>query len=597
MSGMITNMKKILTSCAICVMLCASLCFSASGANLAGNAEKSAKALNELNLFRGTDKGFELERQMTRAEAAAMLVRFLGAEEKAMSGSFSHPFTDVPAWAERYVGWLYRSGLTKGVSKTLYGSQQPVTAWQYATFITRALRDEEEIPRELATPAEIEKTDKESTFLRADAAIMSIRALGCQYTKNENYRPLADVCIERKMFTAEEFGKAAGEFYGSTYTIDNEGRVVRRVLGIEVAKTADGGYFAFGELDPIASDGTAFDPFIYKQDGEIVTIYSMNPQTMETTELAKREGIKGHFNYKNPFKLGETHFIFETLADEDKNTVLAVRNGEVREVLSFVNGGETPWYPYAGENIMIDADSVLIMTDKNYFIVTENGYSEIGGANLSLIAYIDGEIIAKRINDKSVDILLLDAKTGEERVSYNIPDDMERGEYGEGFRDLDRQYEKYYYGEAGLYYHDGKTLVQVTNRPVNGFVPDNDGSFVILTHKPGKRFSGMVHFGGNEIMRIKADGSEEYLTPEDTPFSMDGVFLKDGKVHFTTATGVGMMNFDVFTYRIEDNGKFTVTDFNAGRPEVMNGFSWDNPGAYKAGYIEAEQKRIEGLGY
>ncbi|MBQ2743016.1 MAG: hypothetical protein IJF32_09440, partial [Oscillospiraceae bacterium] len=121
--------------------------------------------------------------------------------------------------------------------------------------------------------------------------------------------------------------------------------------------------------------------------------------------------------------------------------------------------------------------------------------------------------------------------------------------------------------------------------------------FVILTHKPGKRYSGMVHFGGNEIMRISTDGDEEYLTKENMPFSIDGVFKKDGKVHFTTATGVGMMNFDVFTYRIEDSGRLTVTDFNAGRPEVMNGFSWDNPDAYKAGYIEAEQKRIEELGY
>ena len=590
-------MKKIFTSCLICVMLCASLCFSASGANISGDAEKSAEALKELNLFRGTDKGFELERQMTRAEAAVMLVRFLGAEEKAMSDSFSHPFTDVPAWAEGYVGWLYRSGLTKGVSKTLYGSQQPVTAWQYATFITRALRDEEEILRELATPAEIEKIDKESTFLRADAAIMSIRALGCQYTKNENYRPLADVCIERGMFTAQKFGEAAGEFYGSTYMIDNENRIVRRVLGIEVAETADTGYFVFDTIDPIASDGTKYDPFVYKQDGETVTIYTMNPEMLETSELAMRKGIKGHFNYKNLFKLGETHFIFETLADEDKNIVLAVSNGEVREVLSFVNGGETPWYPYADENVMVDADSALIMTDKKYFRVTENDYSEIGSPNLSLLAYIDGDIIAKRINESSVDILLLDAKTGEEKVSYNIPDDIERGQYGEGYRDLDRRYEKYYYGEAGLYYHDGKTLVQVTGRPVNGFVPEDDGSFVILTHKPGKRYSGMVHFGGNEIMRISTDGSEEYLTPEDTPFSIDGVFKKDGKVHFTTATGVGMMNFDVFTYRIEDSGKLTVTDFNAGRPEVMNGFSWDNPDAYKAGYIEAEQKRIEELGY
>ena len=426
---------------------------------------------------------------------------------------------------------------------------------------------------------------------------MSIRALGCQYTKNENYRPLADVCIERGMFTAQKFGEAAGEFYGSTYMIDNENRIVRRVLGIEVAKTADTGYFVFDTIDPITSDGTKYDPFVYKQDGETVIIYTMNPETLKTSELARRTGIKGHFNYKNLFKLGETHFIFETLADEDKNTVLAVKNGEVREVLSFVNGGETPWYPYADENVMVDADSALIMTDKKYFRVTENGYAEIGSPNLSLLAYIDGDIIAKRINESSVDILLLDAKTGEEKVSYNIPDDIERGQYGEGYRDLDRRYEKYYYGEAGLYYHDGKTLVQVTGRPVNGFIPEDDGSFVILTHKPGKRYSGMVHFGGNEIMRISTDGDKEYLTKENMPFSIDGVFKKDGKVHFTTATGVGMMNFDVFTYRIEDSGKLTVTDFNAGRPEVMNGFSWDNPDAYKAGYIEAEQKRIEELGY
>jgi len=137
----------------------------------------------------------------------------------------------------------------------------------------------------------------------------------------------------------------------------------------------------------------------------------------------------------------------------------------------------------------------------------------------------------------------------------------------------------------------------VTGRPVNGFVPENDGSFVILTHKPGKRFYGEAGFGGNEIMRISTDGDEEYLTKEDTPFSIDGVFQKDGKVHFTTATGVGMMNFDVFTYLIEDNGMLTVTNFNAGRPEVMNGFTWENPDGYKAAYIEAEQKRIEELGY
>lgn len=590
-------MKKLFTAGLICTVLCACLSFSASGAKGAGDAEKSAQALSELNLFRGTPYGFELERQMTRAEASAMLVRFLGAEKRAMSGNFSHPFTDVPAWAENYVGWLYQSGLTKGISKTLYGSQQPVTAWQYATFITRALHEHENIMPELITEDEINEIDKENNFLRGDAAIISVRALGCTYTKNENFRPLADVCIERGMFTGEQFAAACGDFFGSTYQFEDGNRIVRRLLGIETGRTADGGYFTFDTIDTIASDGTKYDPFVYKQNGETVIIYTLQPETMKTSELARREGIRGHYNYKNLFKLGETHFIFETLADEDKNTVLAVRNGKVSEVFSFVNGGETPWYPYADKNVMIDTDSALIITNKKYFRVTESGFSEIGEKNLSPIAYIDGDIFAKRINESSVDILLMDAKTGEEKISYNIPDDIARGEYGEGYCDLDRQYEKYYYGEAGLYYRDEKTLIQVTGRPVNGFFKDTDGSYVILTHKPGKRFSGRDRFGGNEIMRINSDKSEAYITPENMSLSVDSVFLKDGKVHFTTATGVGMMNFDVFTYRIEDNGKFTVTDFSAGRPEVMNGFSWDNPDAYKAEYIAKEQKRITNMGY
>ncbi len=589
-------MKKYIITI-LSVFLLLFMILPASAIDFGSDSLKCGEALKELDLLRGTPRGLELELPMTRAEAAAMLVRFLGAEEKALSGSFSHPFTDVPQWSDGYVGWLYQSGLTKGVSKTLYGSNRSVTAWQYATFLTRALSDNDTIMPNLITDEEIASIDNEREFLRGDAAVLSLRALGCTYTKNENFRPLADVCIERGLFTAGQLAKACGDFYASEYTFDNENRISRRMFGIEVAKTEDGGYFVFESIDPIASDGTRFDPFVYKQDGETVTIFAMNPETLEMREIAKRDGIKGHFNYKNPFRLGETHFIFETLADEDKNTLLAIRNGEISEVLSFVNGGDFPWYPDADKNIMIDSESALVMTDKKYFIITENGYSEIGEAKLSLLSYADGEIIAKRINDKSVDILLLDAKTGEEKVCYNIPDDMERDEYGYGYRDLEREYEKYRYGEAGLYYHDGKTLVQVTSRPVISFFADDDKSFVILTHKSGKRYSGRESFGGNEIMRINPDGSEEYLTPENTSFSMDGVFKKDGKVHFTTARAVGMMCFDVFVYRIEDSGKFTVTDFSAGRPEMMNGFTWETPDGYKKAYIEAEQKRIEDLGY
>ena len=84
---------------------------------------------------------FAPNERLSREQAAAMLTRFLGAEQEALAGDWEHPFTDVPQWAEPYVGWLYESGLTKGVSETVYGAGEDVTCGQYCTFLQRALSD------------------------------------------------------------------------------------------------------------------------------------------------------------------------------------------------------------------------------------------------------------------------------------------------------------------------------------------------------------------------------------------------------------------------------------------------------------------------
>ena len=137
-------MKKFVSAC-----LMAGLLTCAAGAaqvgtinnNYPGDTEAQAQMLYDLGLFKGTDKGFALEKSMTRAEASVMLTRLLGAEKTALAGNWKHPFTDVPQWADKYVGWLYQNGLTKGVSATLYGSQRNVTCGQYCIFLTRAHLD------------------------------------------------------------------------------------------------------------------------------------------------------------------------------------------------------------------------------------------------------------------------------------------------------------------------------------------------------------------------------------------------------------------------------------------------------------------------
>ena len=179
-------MKKLVSVCFVCLLLT----FAAGAANVGtidngypGDTEAQAQMLYDLGLFQGTEKGFELEKTMTRAEAAVMLTRLLGAEDKALSGDWTHPFSDVPQWADKYVGWLYESGLTNGTSGTTYSPEQDVTCGQYCTFLARASTDSDEYSWLLQYGENEEERCDEAGFIRGDAVSLSVRLLEQYYTK------------------------------------------------------------------------------------------------------------------------------------------------------------------------------------------------------------------------------------------------------------------------------------------------------------------------------------------------------------------------------------------------------------------------------
>lgn len=105
-----------------------------------------AVKLNAIDLFRGTDIGFELEREPTRLEGAVMFVRLLGAEDEALEMDYYHPFSDVPQWGSPYVGYLYKNKLTNGISENEFGSFMDIRAISYITFALRALGYSDETP-------------------------------------------------------------------------------------------------------------------------------------------------------------------------------------------------------------------------------------------------------------------------------------------------------------------------------------------------------------------------------------------------------------------------------------------------------------------
>ncbi len=128
-------MKKMFKTIFIAVMIAAALAVT----SFASSFDHCADALGEIGLFRGTQNGYELDRAPTRAEAATMLVRLLGAENEALALSYTAPYTDVADWAKPYVQYLHDNGLTKGTSATTFGYSDKCTAHQYATFLLRAL--------------------------------------------------------------------------------------------------------------------------------------------------------------------------------------------------------------------------------------------------------------------------------------------------------------------------------------------------------------------------------------------------------------------------------------------------------------------------
>ena len=123
----------------ICFTIVPPSAYAASIARDTANEEKLATDLKDLGLFKGvSDTDFALDRAPTRTEALVMLIRALGKETEALNSSYSEPFTDVPAWADKYVSYAFAEGITTGISNTKFGTGS-ASACMYITFVLRSL--------------------------------------------------------------------------------------------------------------------------------------------------------------------------------------------------------------------------------------------------------------------------------------------------------------------------------------------------------------------------------------------------------------------------------------------------------------------------
>lgn len=181
--------------------------FGQTAAAAAAGNNKYAETLNSLGLFLGTNKGYELESEVNRVQAAAMLVRLLGAEQQAQRSENRHPFTDVPSWANHYIAYMYSNNLTKGVSSSTFNPNGLCNLQMYSTFMLRALGYSE--GSDFTYQTAVDTADKlglleevnRDRFLRGDMVAVSYFALASKLKGSDN--TLLDKLVANGAVSAE----------------------------------------------------------------------------------------------------------------------------------------------------------------------------------------------------------------------------------------------------------------------------------------------------------------------------------------------------------------------------------------------------------
>ena len=220
------SMKKWLACMLAAAALCSVLPVYAAGGLISPaptasaarpTAGGAADALYALGLVGGYGKNadgsvnFALGEKLTRAQAFVLVVRFVGAEKDATLSVQSHPFTDVPAWANPYIGYVYANGITKGVSETKFDPDTEVSEAAFLTIMLRVLGYNDgagdfrwDDPYTLAQSVGIADA-KADTFNRGSAFVICYRALTATVKSGNS---IAEQLIAKGVFTKEAYDKA-----------------------------------------------------------------------------------------------------------------------------------------------------------------------------------------------------------------------------------------------------------------------------------------------------------------------------------------------------------------------------------------------------
>ena len=554
-------MKKFVSAC-----LMAGLLTCAAGAaqvgtinnNYPGDTEAQAQMLYDLGLFKGTDKGFALEKSMTRAEASVMLTRLLGAEKTALAGNWKHPFTDVPQWADKYVGWLYQNGLTKGVSATLYGSQRNVTCGQYCIFLTRAHLDADSYQgTAFVDNDEVRQTDEEG-FIRGDAVSLSARLLSTNYAKNgdESDRSVAEKLIDDGVFTAEQFKNAAWDVlprdYSNDYQYDGKWNLIASPFVCQIADVTVAQCPIDG-VQPVSGTDRYAQSDMRQSD---LTLYRMDSKTMKLTQVLS---LPQESSVEYLGRAGETDYLLVYDRKTETYSLCSVHGDTVKTELTLTEAQQQ-----AARTVYQSARGCIICTDETTgYKLTETGVEPFNMA-AGICRLTDNGMTVTQNCTADETVLTAYNWDGQKTDSYTISnayqsDDVEvRKHCAPRIIGSDGAL---LWGTAGLYREENGRLVQVTDSPVISVKQDADGAYYAVSCDKSERLEyyawAAAYQAGDRIIRIDSDGTVTTLVVlADTKID-ELVSAQNGKVRFKAALPADGHGAGHFVYVLE-SGRVTV---------------------------------------
>lgn len=554
-------MKKFVSAC-----LMAGLLTCAAGAaqvgtinnNYPGDTEAQAQMLYDLGLFKGTDKGFALEKSMTRAEASVMLTRLLGAEKTALAGNWKHPFTDVPQWADKYVGWLYQNGLTKGVSATLYGSQRNVTCGQYCIFLTRAHLDADSYQgTAFVDNDEVRQTDEEG-FIRGDAVSLSARLLSTNYAKNgdESDRSVAEKLIDDGVFTAEQFKNASWDVlprdYSNDYQYDGKWNLIASPFVCQIADVTVAQCPIDG-VQPVSGTDRYAQSDMRQSD---LTLYRMDSKTMKLTHVLS---LPQESSVEYLGRAGETDYLLVYDRKTETYSLCSVHGDTVKTELTLTEAQQQ-----AARTVYQSVRGCIICTDETTgYKLTETGVEPLGVAAGICRLTEDGMIITQNCTADET-VLTAYNWNGQKTDSYTISnayqsDDAEVRKHGAP--QIIGSDGALLWGTAGLYREENGRLVQVTDSPVISVKQDADGAYYAVSCDKSERLEyyawAAAYQAGDRIIRIDSDDTVTTLVVlADTKID-ELVSAQNGKVRFKAALPADGHGAGHFVYVLE-SGRVTV---------------------------------------